>query len=67
MFSSVDGCNEPTYRDRVNISSSDGSFDCDAGSSIYFNIRDVVIADSRKVLGSLLAESDRDENLVTPS
>ena len=56
MISSVDGCDNPNYRDRGDVSSSDGIFVCDFISSICFNVRDTVLADARQVIDALLVK-----------
>ena len=56
MLRSVDGCDGPTYQDLGDVSSSDRNFGCDSVSSIWFNSRDDVLAESIKVLDALLVE-----------
>ena len=46
MLHSVDGYDEPDYRDRGDSSSSDESFICDAASRIRLDGRDAVLADA---------------------
>ena len=56
MLVSVGDYNELAYQDRVDIRSSDERFGCNAISSIFFNRGDAVLADTRKVLDTLLVE-----------
>ena len=56
MLYRVDGCNEPTYQDRGDVRSCDGSLGCDDIASVYFNSRDTVLANARKVLDALIFE-----------
>ena len=56
MLHSVCGCNEHAYQQRGDIISRDGSFICDAVSSICFNSRDSLLVDSRQILDDLIVE-----------
>ena len=66
MIRSVDGCDDPAYRDRVDVSSSDGRFRCDAVSRIRLNGRDSVLTDARQFLDDFLIEVRQDAKLVMP-
>ena len=53
---SVDGCDDPTYLDRGDISSSDRLFGYDAVSSIFINCRNAVLEDAMQVVDAFLIE-----------
>ena len=56
MLFSAEGCDDPTFQDRGDASSSEGRFGCDVVTSIYFNRRDAAPAYSRQVFNVLLVE-----------
>ena len=57
MLRSVEGYNDPSYLNRGDVSSIDGRFGCDAVSMIFFNSRDAILADTRKVLEHIVVFS----------
>ena len=67
ILRSVDGCDDPAYRDLGDVCSNDVSFRSDAVSRICINGMDAVLIDARQVLNAFLSKSDSDANLVTPS
>ena len=67
LFCSVDGCDGPARRDIVYASYSNRRFGCDDATSVYFHIRDAVLAGASQVMMLFMSKSDMDAKLVTPS
>ena len=57
ILCSVDGCDDPSYRDLGDAIFSNGIFGCDVASSICFNSRDANLEDVRQVIDALLSKN----------